>query len=143
MTPPQPDLSLTGKRVYVAGHLGMVGSALVRRLGAEDCTILTASRAEADLVRQADVEAWMQDHRPDIVIVAAAKVGGILANDSYPAAFLYENLMIEANLIHAAHKQNVDRLLFLGSSCIYPKFAPQPMPEDALLTGPLEDTNQW
>ncbi|MGB3721515.1 MAG: GDP-L-fucose synthase [Pacificimonas sp.] len=137
------DFPLRGKRIYVAGHRGMVGSALVRRLEREDGTVLTSSRGEADLVRQADVEAWMAANRPDIVIVAAAKVGGILANDSYPAEFLYENLMIEANLIHAAHASDVDRLLFLGSSCIYPKLAAQPLTEDALLTGPLEPTNEW
>ncbi len=135
--------SLNGKRVYVAGHRGMVGSAIMRRLAQEGCDVLTASRAEADLTRQAEVEAWFETHKPDAVFVAAAKVGGILANDSYPADFLYENLMIEANVIHAAYRTGVEKLMFLGSSCIYPKMAPQPISEDALLTGPLEPTNEW
>lgn len=134
---------LAGKKVYVAGHRGMVGSAIVRRLAAENCTVLTASRAELDLKDQAAVRAWFAANRPDAVFLAAAKVGGILANDSFPADFLYDNLMIEANIIEAAHVQNVEKLLFLGSSCIYPKFAPQPITEDALLTGPLEPTNEW
>lgn len=134
---------LTGKRIFVAGHRGMVGAALVRRLGREGCTVLTAGRADADLTRQAEVEAWMAAQRPDAVIVAAAKVGGILANDSLPADFLYENLMIEANLVEAAYRTEVEKLLFLGSSCIYPRLAPQPMREDSLLTGPLEPTNEW
>lgn len=134
---------LAGRRVYVAGHRGMVGSALVRRLAIESCQIITADRAHADLVRQDDVRAFMQETRPHAVFVAAAKVGGILANDRYPADFLYDNLMIEANLIEAAFKSGVEKLVFLGSSCIYPKFAPQPMREDMLLTGPLEPTNEW
>jgi GDP-L-fucose synthase len=134
---------LTGKRVFVAGHRGMVGSAIMRRLGREDCTVLTASRAELDLKDQAAVRAWFAANKPDAVFLAAAKVGGILANDSYPADFLYDNLMIEANVIEAAHVHDVEKLLFLGSSCIYPKFAPQPITEDALLTGPLEPTNEW
>ncbi len=127
----------------MAGHRGMVGSALVRRLASEDCEVLTADRSRADLRDQAAVDRWMRENRPDAVFVAAAKVGGILANDTYPAEYLYENLMIEANVIHAAHVHGVDKLLFLGSSCIYPKMAPQPMPESALLTGPLEPTNEW
>jgi len=134
---------LTGKRIYVAGHRGMVGAALVRRLAAENCTVLTAGRADADLTRQVEVESWMEANRPDAVIVAAAKVGGILANDSLPADFLYDNLMIEANLVQAAQRVGVEKLLFLGSSCIYPRLAPQPMREDSLLTGPLEPTNEW
>jgi GDP-L-fucose synthase len=134
---------LEGKRIWVTGHRGMVGSALVRRLEREDCTILTAGRAECDLRRQGQVEAWLAREKPDVVLVAAAKVGGILANDQYPAEFLYDNLMIEANLIHGAWETGVAKLLFLGSSCIYPKFAPQPMPEDSLLEGQLEPTNQW
>lgn len=134
---------LKGKRIWVAGHRGMVGSAVVRRLATEDCEVLTVGRDELDLRRQAEVEAWMDQARPDAVILAAAKVGGILANDTYPADFLYENLMIEANIIHAAHRADVEKLLFLGSSCIYPKEAPQPIPESALLTGPLEPTNEW
>ena len=134
---------LAGKRVYVAGHRGMVGSAIVRRLAQEACTVQTATRAETDLVDQAAVRAWFARERPEVVVVAAAKVGGILANDSYPADFLYENLMIEANVIEAARQNGVEKLLFLGSSCIYPKFAEQPIVEDALLTGPLEPTNEW
>ena len=134
---------LQGARVYVSGHRGMVGSACVRRLEAEGCEVLTADRAQVDLRRQVEVEAFMQAARPDAVVVAAAKVGGILANDTLPAEFLYDNLMIEANLIEAAHRADVGRLLFLGSSCIYPREAPQPIPESALLTGPLEPTNQW
>lgn len=134
---------LPGKRVFVAGHRGMVGSAIVRRLAAEDCEILTASRSELDLCDQAAVNAWFAEQQPHAVFLAAAKVGGILANDSFPADFLYDNLMIEANVIHAAHRHEVEKLLFLGSSCIYPKFAPQPISEDALLTGPLEPTNQY
>jgi len=134
---------LKGKRVWVAGHRGMVGAALVRRLASEGCEVLTAARSDADLTRQGDVERWMEAHRPQAVFVAAAKVGGILANDTHPAEFLYENLLIEANIIHAAHRVQVEKLLFLGSSCIYPKLAPQPIHEDALLTGPLEPTNEW
>ncbi len=135
--------SLKGKRVYVAGHRGMVGSALVRRMAREDCEIVTATRQDADLIRQTEAEALMARLKPDAVFIPAAKVGGILANDTYPADFLYENLMIAANLIHAAHQTDVEKLLFLGSSCIYPKLAPQPITEDALLTGPLEPTNEW
>ncbi|AXV15000.1 GDP-fucose synthetase [Neorhizobium sp. SOG26] len=134
---------LKGKRVYVAGHRGMVGSAIVRRLASEGCEILTATRSELDLTRQADVEAWMEKNRPDAVFLAAAKVGGILANDTYPADFLYDNLILEANIIHAAHRVGVEKLLFLGSSCIYPKFAEQPIREESLLTGELEPTNEW
>ncbi|TRL39176.1 GDP-L-fucose synthase [Rhizobium straminoryzae] len=134
---------LAGKKVYVAGHRGMVGSAIVRRLASEGCQVLVATRSELDLTRQDQVEAWMGAHRPDAVFLAAAKVGGILANDTYPADFLYENLVLEANIIHAAHRIGVEKLLFLGSSCIYPKFAPQPITEDALLTGALEPTNEW
>jgi len=135
--------SLRGKDVWVAGHNGMVGSAVVERLGSEGCDILTVPRTELDLRDQTAVEGWMLEHRPSVVILAAAKVGGIMANNAYPVDFLYDNLMIEANIISAAWKHGVDKLLFLGSSCIYPKFAPQPIREDALLTGPLEPTNQW
>jgi len=134
--------ALAGKRVFVAGHRGMVGAALVRRLARENCEILTADR-KVDLTRQEMVEHWMAAASPQAVFIAAAKVGGILANASYPADFLYQNLMIEANLIHAAWRRGVEKLLFLGSSCIYPRDAPQPMQEEALLTGPLEPTNQW
>jgi GDP-L-fucose synthase len=121
----------------------MVGSAVVRRLVAEECEILTAERDQLDLKNQPAVSAWMEKNRPHGVFLAAAKVGGILANDSYPADFLYDNLMIEANIIEAAHRFDVEKLLFLGSSCIYPKFAAQPIYEDSLLTGPLEPTNEW
>ena len=134
---------LAGKRVWVAGHRGMVGQAIVRRLASEECEILTAGRAEVDLTRQVEVEAWMGRVKPDAIFLAAAKVGGILANDTYAADFLYENLMIEANLVEAAYRAGVGKLMMLGSSCIYPKFAPQPITEDALLTGPLEPTNEW
>jgi len=135
---------LTGKRVWVAGHRGMVGSALVRRLERENpAEILTATRSELNLLRQSDVKAWTADNKPDAIFLAAAKVGGIVANDTYPAQFLYENTMIASNIIHAAHEAKVEKLLFLGSSCIYPKMAPQPIEETSLLTGPLEPTNKW
>ncbi len=140
---PEIIYSLAGKRVYVAGHRGMVGSALVRRLASEGCEILTVAHAAVDLRRQDQVEAWMANNRPDAVFLAAAKVGGILANDTYPADFLYDNLILEANVIHAAYKARVEKLMFLGSSCIYPKFADQPIVEDALLSGSLEPTNEW
>ena len=143
MTSPTPLYALTGKRIYVAGHRGMVGGAIVRRLESEGCTVLTASRAEVDLVNQAQVQAWFAEMKPDAVFLAAAKVGGILANDTQPAEFLYENMMIEANIIHAAYLHGVEKLCFLGSSCIYPRMAPQPIPESALLEGPLEPTNEW
>lgn len=134
---------LAGKRVWVAGHRGMVGSAIVRRLASENCEILTATRTEVDLKDPAAVRAFVGDTRPDAIFMAAAKVGGILANDTQPADFLYDNLMIAANVTEAAHRHDVSKLLFLGSSCIYPKAAPQPIPESALLTGPLEPTNEW
>ncbi len=134
---------MNGRRVYVAGHRGMVGSAIVRHLQSLGFEILTVERSELDLRRQSDVELWLKHNSPDTVILAAAKVGGILANDAYPADFLYQNLTIETNVIHASHLAGVDRLIFLGSSCIYPKFAPQPIKEQALLDGPLEPTNQW
>lgn len=143
---PRPDLArydLAGKRVYVAGHRGMVGSAIVRRLASEGCEILTAGRSLLNLTRQSEVEAWMEEQRPDAVFLAAARVGGILANDRYPADFLYDNLIMEANIIHAARRSGVEKLLFLGSSCIYPKHADQPIVEEALLTGSLEPTNEW
>jgi GDP-L-fucose synthase len=133
---------LRGKRVWVAGDRGMVGAALVRRLAAEDCEILTADRRLVDLRHGAQVEGWMRDTRPAAIFVAAAKVGGILANKTYPAEFLYDNVTIATNVIHAAWKVGVEKLLFLGSSCIYPRHAPQPMREDALLSGPLEPTNE-
>lgn len=137
------QFDLAGARIWVTGHRGMVGSAIARRLAPEKAIVLTTTRQEADLRRQAEVEGAMARLKPDAVVIAAAKVGGIHANDTYPADFLYENMMIEANLIHAAHMAGVNRLLFLGSSCIYPKEAPQPIREEALLTGPLEATNEW
>jgi GDP-L-fucose synthase len=137
------DYDLRGKRVFVAGHRGLVGGALVRRLKSEECDILTATRAELNLLRQEAVENWMSEHRPHAVFVAAATVGGILANDSRPAEFLYDNLVIETNLIETSRRAGVEKLMFLGSSCIYPRLAPQPMNEDSLLTGPLEPTNRW
>jgi GDP-L-fucose synthase len=134
---------LSGRRVFVAGHRGMVGSAIIRRMAREDCELLVATRAELDLCDQAAVTQWIADRKIDAIVIAAAKVGGIFANDSYPAEFLYENLMIASNMVHAAHLADVDRILFLGSSCIYPKWAEQPIKEDALLTGALEPTNEW
>jgi GDP-L-fucose synthase len=131
-------------RIYVAGHRGMVGSAIVRRLQAEgyDQLILRTS-SELDLRHQQEVEDFFDEQQPDVVIDAAARVGGILANDEYPYTFLYDNLQMQNNIIHAAHNQDVERLVFLGSSCIYPKHADQPLKEEYLLTGPLEPTNQW
>jgi GDP-L-fucose synthase len=134
---------LAGKRVWVAGHRGMVGAAVARQLERENCTVLTVGRDRLDLRDAAAVKAWMAGEKPHAVVLAAAKVGGIVANDSWPADFLYENLAIENAIIHAAFQTRVEKLLFLGSSCIYPKFAPQPITEDALLTGPLEPTNEW
>lgn len=135
--------SLEGKRIWVAGHRGMVGSAIIRRLQSVDCEILTASRDEMDLRRQDQVETWMDANRPQAVFLAAARVGGIHANNTYPADFIYENLVMEANVIHSAFNVGVEKLLFLGSACIYPRLAEQPMKEEALLTGPLEPTNEW
>jgi GDP-L-fucose synthase len=134
---------LRGKRVWVAGHRGMVGSAIVRRLAREDCECITAARDALDLRRQAEVERWMEREKPHAAFVAAAKVGGIVANDTQPVDFLYDNLVIESNVIAAAHRTGVAKLLFLSSSCVYPRLAPQPMTEEMLLTGPLEPTNQW
>lgn len=134
--------SLRNKRVYVAGHRGMVGQALVRRLSREECTIVTTSRNETDLLDPHAVNAFFQKERPDAVFLAAAKVGGIAANNTLRADFLYENMMIAANVIHAAHLAKCEKLLFLGSTCIYPKHAAQPMKEESLLTGPLEPTNE-
>ncbi len=135
--------NLIGKRIWVAGHRGMVGGAVVRRLKLEDCQIITADRDVLNLVNQQAVNEWMVANKPDAIVLAAAKVGGIHANSAYPVPFLYENLMIEANVINAAHEADVERVLFLGSSCIYPKFAVQPIREDCLLTGELEPTNEW
>lgn len=134
---------MNARKVWVAGHRGMVGSAVARALEKRGDGVLMASRNELDLRNQAAVEGWLQHNRPDAIVIAAAKVGGIYANDTFPAEFLYENLAIETNIIHAAHGAGVDRALFLGSSCIYPKFAAQPIKEEALLTGPLEPTNEW
>lgn len=134
---------LRGKRVFVAGHRGMVGSALMRRLAGEGCELLTADRSQLDLRDQADVRAWFAEQRPTVVFLAAAKVGGIMANDCYPADFLLENLQIATNVIEAAYQYRVAKLLFLGSSCIYPRHAAQPIREEALLSGALEPTNEW
>ncbi len=141
--PSDKSFSLKGKRVWVAGHRGMVGRAVVRRLESEDCEILTVDRATLDLKDSNKTYDWMRAAKPDVVVLAAAKVGGILANDSFPADFLFDNLMIEANIIEGARRAGASRLVFLGSSCIYPKFAKQPIAEDELLTGSLESTNEW
>jgi GDP-L-fucose synthase len=134
---------LSGRRIFVAGHRGMVGSALVRRLKCEHCEVLTADRRALDLTRQADTEEWLRHNLPDVVIVAAARVGGIAYNNAFPVDFLADNLAIELNLIGGSFAIGVRKLLFLGSSCIYPRLAPQPMSETVLLTGPLEPTNEW
>jgi GDP-L-fucose synthase len=134
---------LRGKRVYVAGHAGMAGAAIVRRLEREQCKIITATRHELDLRHSEAVERFMTQAKPDAVIVAAGKVGGILANSAFPADFIADNLAIACNTIHAAHRSGVRKLLYLGSSCIYPRLAPQPMAPEMLLSGPLEPTNQW
>jgi len=134
--------SLKGKKVWVAGHRGMAGSAIVRRLQQEECEVLTVGRGEVDLRRQFEVEKWVNENRPQAVFVAAGTVGGILANSTRPAEFIYDNMMIEFNTIHASYLAGVEKLMFLGSSCIYPREAPQPMAEDFLLTGPLEPTNE-
>ncbi|MDA7759162.1 GDP-L-fucose synthase [Amylibacter sp.] len=135
--------NLSGKNVWVAGHRGMVGSAVCRQLEKEDCRIIKAGREVVNLVSQAEVNDWMNTVKPDAIVLAAAKVGGIQANNNFPVDFLYENLMIEANIIHAAHLNKVERLLFLGSSCIYPRLADQPIKENSLLSGALEPTNEW
>jgi GDP-L-fucose synthase len=137
------SFELAGKRVWVAGHRGMAGSAIARRLQRESCEIVTATRGELDLLNQQDVHAWMTGRRIDAVFLAAATVGGIQANSTRPADFLYENLLIETNVIGAARDAGAKKLLFLGSSCIFPRLAAQPMKEEALLTGPLEPTNEW
>jgi GDP-L-fucose synthase len=134
---------LRNKRVFVAGHRGMVGAAILRRLEGEGCTLITAGRSDVDLIRQDQVDRFFSETRPQAVFMAAAKVGGIHANATYPADFLYNNLMVAANVTRAAFDTGVEKMLFLGSSCIYPKLAPQPITEDALLTGPLEPTNEW
>ena len=137
-----PLYSLAGKRVWVNGAHGMVGSALVRRLRSEDCEIIQTGRDDLDLRRQADVEAWMEAQKPEAVFLAAATVGGIMANDTRPAEFIYDNLAIQSNIIHGAWRSGVEKLLFLSAACVYPREAPQPTPEDCLLTGPLEPTNE-
>jgi GDP-L-fucose synthase len=142
MTDSAVSYALAGKRVWVAGHEGMVGSALLRRLSREDVTPITA-RERIDLRRQADVEDFVLRTKPDAIFLAAARVGGILANDSFPATFLYDNLAIASNVIESARRAGVEKLLNLGSTCVYPKLAPQPIPESAMLSGPLEPTNQW
>ena len=134
--------SLAGQRVFVAGHRGMVGAALVRRLARENCAVLTAARDALDLRDRAAVRGWMERERPDVVILAAARVGGVFANATRPVEFILDNLLIETAVLEAAHRNDVTKLLFLGSSCIYPRLAPQPIPEEALLTGPLEPTNE-
>lgn len=141
--PTNPSYTLRNKRVWVAGHRGLVGSALVRRLQGEGCEIVAAPRDEVDLRRPDQVEGWMASVRPQAVFLAAARVGGIYANDTRPAEFIYDNLMIQANVVEASRRVGVEKLMLLGSSCIYPRLAPQPIPESALLTGPLEPTNQW
>ena len=142
-SPEMPLFDFSAKRVYVAGHRGMVGSAIVRRLKSEECDILTVDRGEVDLTRQEQTERWISSAKPDAVIVAAAKVGGIAFNNAYPVDFLAENLSIALNVIRASYLAGVKKLLFLGSSCVYPRLAPQPMSEDMLLTGALEPTNEW
>ena len=142
MTPPLL-FDLKGARVFVAGHSGMVGSAIVRRLGPEGCEILTLSRASVGLTRQAETERWLAKEKPDAVFLAAARVGGIHANSTFPGDFIAENLAIALNVIRSAYVADVKKLLFLGSSCIYPRLAPQPMTEEMLLTGELEPTNEW
>jgi GDP-L-fucose synthase len=143
MTSRQSNYSLDGRRIFVAGHRGMAGSALIRRLECENCEILTVERSVVDLRRQAETERWFAEARPDTVLLAAARVGGIKANNDFPVDFLADNLAIEQNVIMASHAVGVGKLVFLGSTCIYPRLAPQPMPEEALLTGPLEPTNEW
>ena len=139
----QLSFSLVGRRVFVAGHTGMVGSAIARRLASEDCEVIGADHASLDLTDQGASEAWLERDKPDVVFLAAARVGGIYANSTYPANFIVENLAIALNVIRSAHAVGVKKLMFLGSSCIYPRLAPQPMSEDLLLTGPLEPTNEW
>lgn len=139
---PTTIFPLKGRRVFVAGHRGMVGSALMRRLAREECRLLTVGRDSVDLRNQVAVDRWFGEHRPEAVLLAAARVGGIHQNDTHPGDFLYDNLAIATNVIEAARRSGVAKLLFLGSSCIYPRLAPQPMPESCLLSGPLEPTNE-
>lgn len=135
--------TLSGKKIWIAGHRGMVGSSVCRQLEKEDCNIIKAGRDKVNLINQAEVNDWMNSVKPDAIVLAAAKVGGIEANNNFPVDFLYENLMIETNIIHAAHLNKVERMLFLGSSCIYPRLADQPIKENSLLTGVLEPANEW
>ncbi len=135
--------SLENKRVWIAGHTGMVGNALVKRLRKERCRVLSVGRDELDLTNQDDVQAWLKNAKPDVIIIAAARVGGINVNNTRPVDFLYDNLMIQSNIMNSANHIGVQRLLFLGSSCIYPKYSQQPIKEESLLTGPLEPTNEW
>jgi len=137
------SFELAGRRVWVAGHRGMAGSAIVRRLARENCELVTITHSELDLLRQAEVNDWMVAQRPDAVFMAAGTVGGILANSTRPAEFLYNNLVMATNVLEGARLTGVKKLLFLGSSCIYPRLAPQPMREEMLLTGALEPTNEW
>ncbi len=143
MVVPPTLFDLRGKKVYVAGHNGMAGSAIVRRLATEECEIITAERKTLDLTQQADTEQWLAQHKPDAVFLSAGRVGGIYANDTFPADFIVDNLAIGLNVIRGSFKAGVKKLLALGSSCIYPKYAPQPMAEETLLTGSLEPTNEW
>ena len=137
-----PLFALAGRRVFVAGHRGLVGSAVIRRLARENCEILTVEREALDLRDRAAVAAWLESERPEVVVLAAARVGGVLANATYPVEFLLDNLLIATAMLDGAHRAGVAKLLYLGSSCIYPRVAPQPRSEDALLTGPLEPTNE-
>jgi GDP-L-fucose synthase len=141
--PARSAIDLAGRRVWVAGEYGMVGSALTRRLAGEGANLIGVARAALDLRRQAETETWIAENRPEFIFVAAARVGGIFANSTYPGQFLYDNLMIQANIVEAARRVGVEKVMLFGASCIYPRMAPQPIPEDALLTGPLEETNQW
>lgn len=134
---------IAGKRIWIAGHNGLVGSAMMRRLAREACDVLTVQRSRLDLTRQDDVADFLIESRPDAIVFCAARVGGILANDTEPVPFLLDNLQMATSVFAAAHAADVDRILYLGSSCVYPRDAAQPMAEDALLTGPLEATNQW
>jgi GDP-L-fucose synthase len=143
LAPLTPAYPIAGKKVFVAGHRGMVGSAIVRRLASEDCEIQTVDRDRLDLRDETAVKAWMTANKPQAIFLAAAKVGGIHANATYPADFIHDNLTVQNAVITAAARTNVEKLLFLGSSCIYPRLAAQPIAEEALLTGPLEPTNQW
>src|SRR5262245_48454979 len=140
---PSPLFDLRGKRVYVAGHSGLAGSAIVRRLESESCEIVTADHRDLDLTNQEAVGNWMAESRPNAIFLAAGRVGGIYANDTFPVDFLDDNLAIALNVMRAAVAVNVKKLMFLGSSCVFPRNAPQPMTEDLLLTSSLEPTNEW